>query len=230
MENENEKKIIEIVCSGNNGRSPLGSAIAQQYIVDQGLDNEYEARSSGTSVDSILAGTYATKLKKVVLEKGYEHGASVDSDLVKEIEKSDVESIDKKCAEDSNFQTHFEEDVETARLYLANEEEGHCYHEAERRGAEQYLDGNFKQTKPNSATIAYLTMGESNKVAVEKMHKDQEQKPIIAVISKYANGENAEDVPNAFAQGPEVYERVAETLDKIVPAAVDKVVAQYVNN
>ncbi len=52
---EKEKKIIEAVCNGNVGRSPLVEIIMRQQIEERGISDRYSVTSSGVRSDTAKA-------------------------------------------------------------------------------------------------------------------------------------------------------------------------------
>jgi len=222
-----ENKTIEFVCTANNGRSTISRAIAQDYLVRTGLDQKYNSVSSGSHADAVLAGNMPLRIKKMVIESGARDGVCSAEELTQLIDNYSLEDIEKRQSEDSEYSAIFEATAERCRSHYSDIEEAECREAAKELGIEQYLDGNFKQTKASDETIAVLTMGASNLKAVQGMYAESEYDPVMEIISKYALGEDASEVQNAFSKGKEVYKGVVAQLREIVPQAIDKAVFEY---
>jgi protein-tyrosine-phosphatase len=55
------KKLIEMVCTGNNGRSPVAELVGRNYLEEIGASDDYDTISSGTMVDKIGKGGFSNK-------------------------------------------------------------------------------------------------------------------------------------------------------------------------
>src|SRR3989338_4971733 len=73
MEITMAKKLIEMVCTGNQGRSPVAELVAANYLRDIGAD-EYTAISSGTSVAAIKEHRVDVPFMIKVISVGKERG------------------------------------------------------------------------------------------------------------------------------------------------------------
>lgn len=228
-------KKIEYACTGNNGRSPLSRAISKAYLIRLG-ETQYDTISSGTAVDNILAGEMPMPLKKKVLVNGVTTelegkiytpenvGEAVR--LAKQVESMSNEEFESRYQSDNAFREQFETYAENSRKYFANEENTHAIQVAKEMGIDYLLDGNFKQTKIESDTVAFMAMAQGNLDAAKKIYDGQDPQ-IMCVISQYVNGTQAEDVPNTFGQPVEAYHKMIKILEPLVKEATEKVISIY---
>ncbi len=230
---EKPKFNLEFVCTGNNGRSTLSSAAAQALLRENCDDDIFQAISSGTHVDAIMQGTWPIALKKKTFVSGAQYGifdpSGKNEALVKYVLEHESYQLEQKCFEDNDFSLEFNNLVEISRQYYAKDEESHCLELAKDLWIEPYLDGNFKQTRPNEQTVAIFTMGASNLTEVQRIY-DQAgcKRPLVMdVISKYVGGQDAKDIPNTFAQGRDAYRKMAEILLPMVVDATEKFVWEH---
>ncbi|MFT4304200.1 MAG: hypothetical protein ACMXYG_06560 [Candidatus Woesearchaeota archaeon] len=221
-------KTIEFICTANNGRSTIASAIAQDYLVKNGLSEYYQATSSGSHAYTVLSGNMPLNLKKTVIINGVEEGVHENKELADTVKELADDELKVKYEQDVEFKKIFDEYAEQSRKYYAKQEESHSREVAEELGIEKYLDGNFKQTVASGNTIAVLAMGESNLKEANKIYMDSAYTPeIMEVISKYVKGEASTEVPNTFGKSKQEYKAMVEQLKYLVPLAVDKLIAEY---
>lgn len=228
-------KMIEYVCTGNNGRSPISRAIAKAHLIKLGATS-YDTISSGTLVDDILAGKMATPLKKTALISGVEQGAEgriytpnkakEAIHLVSQIKEMNNEEFETRYTNDDEFKTKFNEYSELSRQYFASQENSHCITAANELGIEKHLDGNFKQTKLRYDVIAVLPMAKGNLEQAKKIYAGNEPE-IMEVVSKYALDQDAQEVPNTFGKTSDAYFEMIKTLKPIVTTTIDKILAEY---
>ncbi len=228
-------KTIEYICTGNNGRSPISRAIAKKRLEEIGAE-DYDTISSGTMVDSILAGKMSVPLKKTALISGVDQGlesiiytqdrARSAITLVSKIKGMSNEEFEARYQGDQEFKTTFNQYAELSRQYFATQENQHCIATAKELGVAQYLDSNFKQTTPKQEVIAVLPMAQSNLDQAKKIYAGQEP-AIMEVVSKFVNGAGAIEVPNTFGKPAQAYQAMVQTLQPIVIASVDQIVAMY---
>ena len=82
-----KKRLIEMVCTGNRGRSPVAELIANNYLAEIGATDRYKAISSGASVDVIGKGEFPIKELKPLINVGLERDL-YNSEEIEEIEKA----------------------------------------------------------------------------------------------------------------------------------------------
>jgi len=219
-----ENKTIEFVCTANNGRSTISRAIAQAYLVRQGLDQLYGSISSGSHTNQVLAGNMPVSIKKMVIESGLRDGICTPQELAELVSKYSLDEIEKRRNEDPIYKVSFDSVAERCRQHYSKVEEIECREVAHELGIEQHLDGNFKQTRARTDVVAVMTMGASNLKAVQGIYRAAGQNPIMEILPRYVLGQEAAEVPNAFSKGKASYMIVVEQLRELVPKAIEKTV------
>ena len=206
------KKLIEMVCTGNTGRSPVAELIAHNYLSGSGLLDEYGACSSGT---------------RVSVKVGEGPKSNIFSRFVKLAQQRDIYSV-KDRKEVSNALE--EGDVQALRCYFTQAIDRFTQEEIEHRAeALPYfgIKGDVKEkpeqtiVKPN--LLAILTMDERNKKLVEKIYESSDYDPNVDVLSRVATGNSKAELPNAFGKGRDVYFAGIEQLIREVPLALKNI-------
>lgn len=210
------KKLIEMVCTGNNGRSPVAELIARNTLESVGAIADYDSISSGTSVDyskDFLAGRITEDHKMV----GTILGLARKSGFYSEEQLSE---IDRATAE---------KDYGTLLSYAINASERLMTVEQEHRDrvvSDLGIRGTIKlgkdQTVARPETVAVLTMDKGNRDKVGKIYALSSYAPGIDILTRFATGKDGE-VTNAFGGDVNVYKTMVEQLLEEVPLAVDKV-------
>lgn len=206
-----QKRIIELVCTGNRGRSPVAELIARNYLRKIDAD-EYEASSSGTLVDKIkqeeLPMAFMIKLIDIARSRG---------DVYTSIELQGIDSAIKDGNTRAITQYYKKAD------YMFGEEEKRDRQEVlPLLGIEGTLKSEQEQTIQRPDTIAVLSMARTNNQQVECIYASSAHKPVIDVLSRYAtNNQNAE-IPNAYGLGRKAYIQAVEVLVEQVPLAVER--------
>lgn len=219
-----ENKTIEFVCTANNGRSTISRAIAQEYLVRQGLAQEYGSISSGSHADLVLAGNMPIGIKKMVIESGLRDGICTPEELTMLVDRYSLDEIEKRRNEDPIYRVSFDNVAERCRAHYSGIEENECKEAARELGIEQHLDGNFKQTRARQEVVAVMTMGNSNLKAVQGIYRGAGYNPAMEILSKYVLGPEAAEVPNAFSKGRDAYMAVVDQLRELVPKSIERAI------
>ncbi len=208
-----KKRLIEMVCTGNRGRSPVAELIANNYLAEIGATDRYKAISSGASVDVIGKGEFPIKELKPLINVGLERDL-YNSEEIEEIEKAleqENENVIRQYG--TRIANQFgQEEIEsrTETLPLLG------------------IKGNVKTTSEQTIarpdTAAVLCVDKKNYDLIKYIYEGSGYNPIINVLSRYATGNPDAEVKNAFGLGKEVYKQRIEQLVREVPLAVDKIV------
>ncbi|MFH1276044.1 MAG: hypothetical protein ABIH82_02955 [Candidatus Woesearchaeota archaeon] len=207
-------KLIEMVCTGNQGRSPVAELVANNYIREIGLQDEYQVISSGTMVDKIEAGDVSQGFMKHVV------GIAQD--------RNDIYTPQQIAELDSALRAG---NTEVLRRYFnkasdkfVKEERSDRKYVLPQLGIEGKVKHVQEQTVVRPDTVAVLSMAKSNDAQVRDLYADSSFSPVIDVLSKYATGVEGAEVPNAFGKGTETYVKAIITIKEQVPMAIDKVI------
>lgn len=208
------KSLVEMVCTGNQGRSPVAELIAQNYLESTGRLTQ--AISSGTMVDAIKKGDVPRAFKLQIISIARNRG-----DIYSVNEQ---EAIDQAIGEGN--------DVTITNLYRKAER---VFVAEERHDRQEVLPrydirGELKETQDQTIARpdvrAVFSMAGKNNEQVRKIYEGSGFTPTIDVLSAYATYNPTAEIPNAFGLGRAAYERAVETLLDHVPRALDRLLGQ----
>jgi len=223
-------KVVNFPCTANEGRSKPSEIFGNIRIAELGLDNEYLAISSGTSVDAIAKGdvSQAFMLHTINMARdGGEVYSPVDMIYLDQAIKS----------KDDKSITHF---YDQAANQFATEE----HHYRDTLLTDLSLIDKLKkgqdQTVARPDAVAVLSMAKRNNDQVAGIHtvagyqlaaeqpeigqmfeKDGCQPVLVAVLRAYALQDPNEETLNAFGKDRAVYEAAFASLREDVPRAID---------
>jgi len=207
------KKLIEMVCKGNHGRSPVAELIVRNHLTSSGAIFDYDAISSGTTVSLIESGNYSASTMIPIIYLG------IGRNLYQPSEVREIEQVIRK------------EDVGVLKKYFLQAVGTFCPEEDMwRREALFHLgiSGTLKkgrdQTVVRSDVVAVFSMDQKNNGLVEKMYEPSDRKPIIDVLSKFATRDPNAQVVNAFGRTRDMYMRGIQQLVDEAPLAVDRII------
>lgn len=213
--------IIDFVCTGNHGRSPVAERIAKNYLNKIGADGAYGAISSGTSVDELLAGSEPIKTKIGVIELGKQNDVYKRTDIalidiaIKNANEGRINEMDKQVI-DAFY--------ETAKRFLNKEELEHRAEAMKHFGIEGALKGIQEQTIARPDALAVLSMAPSNNQKVIQIYAGSGYNPTIGILSAFATGNPNAQLPNTYGKGKEAYFKGIEVLMDHVPKAIDNLI------
>ena len=207
------KKLIEMVCTGNNGRSPVAELIVRNYLESVGATADYDSISSGTMVDMIKSGGFPIKVMSPIIDMAKGREVYTAKELAR---------LDSALREG---------DAQTVEGYFNKAAKIFSEEEARERGlilGELGISGDVKngkdQTIPRSDAIVVLPMDRKNYEGVLSIYQNSGFSPVISVMSVLATGNLNSEVANAFGQGSDVYRQRIEQLVDEVPKAVRKII------
>ena len=207
------KKLIEMVCTGNNGRSPVAELIARNYLESVGATTDYDSISSGTMVDIIKAGRFPIKVMTPIIDiaKGRRIYDSSEltklDDALRSGDSKTVEGYFNKATQIFSEEESREREVVLRELSIYGE-----------------VKGGKEQTMPRPDVVAILPMDRKNYDGVLKIYHSSGFSPVISVLSVLATGDPNSEVANAFGQSSDVYRQNIEQLVDEVPKAVRKII------
>jgi len=203
------KKLIEMVCTGNQGRSPVAELVAQNYLRNIGT-HEYAAISSGTNVDEIKQGRLSTDFMvgmiKVAQERELYTAAELEM-LQYAVQNDDTDKVKVLFAK--------------AERTFVSEERKYRLEVLPELGIEGTLKENQEQTRVRTETAAVFSMAQNNNKAVERIYDGLSSKPLIAVLSAYAFDDLTAQIPNAFGKSKEIYIAAVQAIQIAVPKAIN---------
>ncbi|MFC1752351.1 hypothetical protein ACFL96_03035 [Thermoproteota archaeon] len=220
---------IEFICTANNGRSVPAEIFANQYLAETGLDEDYQAISSGNGVTAIKQNTLPIGFKLSIIKKAVAKGLyGSESELVEKTLVDRADEVQETYGKDQATTAAVETFYETARKTFFDHEV-HCRHEAmKKRGLDHLIKSDMEQTTAKDDVIAALPMERKAVSAVKGIYDKAGQKEPLVVegLKKYVTGEDA-DVVNTFGGTDQEYKNMIVELENLVPKAVDKVILQY---
>jgi hypothetical protein len=203
------KKLIEMVCTGNNGRSPVAELIGRNELKRLGAFDDYDTISSGTMVDKIGEGKFSTNFMRpyvlLAIGRGL-YGTEVPKKLDTALREGEDEVVGEYFSRASElFAT---EEKEEGSILL-----------------KQYgIDGNVKegadQTVPRTDVFAVLPMDRKNYAGVLRILDGSGQTPVVAVMSTLATQDPKAEVQNSFGQERAIYGSGFLRIFQQVPRAI----------
>jgi len=214
------KKLIEVACFGNQGRSPIAELALKNLLANgingqyQGLSDEYEIISSGVGVDDIKTGNIPTSVQvkyvKQALDRGDIYTSELEAEHVKKaIEKGDARAID--ICYNKAVDRFGSEEKKFRKEVLPN------------LGLEGKLKETQEQTTPNKNVVAFFAMDQRGLDAARKKYADAliPEPQIMAVLGPYVG---SPEVTNTFGNSKAVYKQGASQIMKDAEFALDRVV------
>jgi hypothetical protein len=218
--------LIEFVCGGNFGRSPLAELIAQNYLREIGKDHSYSACSSGAIVDAI-------DKHDIPLEKRIDW-------IGRAIRKGGVFSQQEKVSIEEALA---ENDSETILAYGEIVQERLHGIESEYRDEallKYKICGRVKETReqtraePGRVAVLSVTPQDNEKVIAIYTNAGYRgegvcfskngSRTFLDTILNFAVGSDDGSLYGQFGKTREQYFQLVEKLIEVVPMAVDKAI------
>jgi protein-tyrosine-phosphatase len=215
---------IEIVCTGNGGRSPMGETLGKEDVLDRGLEDSVKIYSSGSAVDDVMnlrfpmteliqyieiglrSGTYQGKALAIA-----EHVVRNKDEIAHSADQGDAKS--KKMI---GYCMNYLMADEVAKRNMVLLEEG------------LVPEGHFhRQTAAMPGVDLVLTMKESNAKKVKEIYAGNglEPKPIIVPICEYAGLEGA--ISDPFGREIQFWRDTRDLIGNAVKKSIDRAVQEY---
>jgi hypothetical protein len=211
-----EKKLIEMVCSHNHGRSPLAEAFANADLC--GIDG-YFAISSGSRVDEIngmLDGTISIpdSEAKSLISMGLRRGLYGKRNNF-------VEALARLTKTSHVGDVLIQEYARLALTTFVNEE--HDYRE--RAFKAWGLIGpktTHDQIVPRTDTVLVLGMQDSNIKAIKAIYDGFSNQPVIDTLAGYATGKPGAEFKSGFGGSYKDYLDMSVVIKEYVRQSVDR--------
>lgn len=205
--------IIEVCCTGNNGRSPVGEVIGNLIVKELSLQNVISIISSGTRADRKY--DYILPYNKCVsiLNKASHNGLMRSVEVNKE-----------RYNTDPDYKVTIRDYVHMAFRIMRPIE-------AALRDSALYdigvkYEGNRTQTVINNDVSLVLGMAQENTEHVRQIYCSIEDTPVIETITDYAEVEG--EISNYLGNtNPAVYLAIRERLFEIMPKVINRVRDEY---
>jgi len=192
-------KNIEFVCTGNNGRSPIGEQVAKRVAGILGLQDRINISSSGTLVDQ---PTDTSKLKdswRPFIQKAVDRGI---------LENSVLELFETDPLAAGNLLKEHEQDMRNAYLTqsLGSADVGYS----------------SRQTVVRPEADLILPMDGGNLERIAKIYADVDHKPRIETLGLFSGLEI--DLAQDFPEVKDEYIKTAVNVEAATRAAMVKIV------
>ena len=206
-------KLIEMVCTGNQGRSPIAELVGKNYLGEINALAEYNTISSGTAVHGIRSGKLNVSFMLSVIEIGKNRGDIYNASELQLVDYA-IGKGDKEAIKDfyNKAANKFVEEERKDRLDILL-----------KYGISGKIKEMQEQTVARENTIAVFSMAKRNNEQVKNIYVDSRYNPKIDVLSAYATGNLDLEIPNAFGLGRKAYEETVEAILEHVPKAIEKV-------
>jgi hypothetical protein len=208
-----EKKLIEAVCTANNGRSPLIEIIGRNHLVEIGADGEYDTISSGTLVDAIAKGGFSIEVMSPYIDIAVKRG-----DIYNPQESEELNAAMQQ--KDQRVLGFF---YNQAVKKFIEEEHANKAEALKRFGIKGLVKTTNDQTVARDDVTAVLTADSENYGRVLGIYQPTQYAPTIAVLSKLASGDPKTEMKNAFGKSKDYMIMVERMLDD-VPKAINRIV------
>lgn len=206
-------KLIEMICTGNRGRSPVAELIARNHLKSVGAYGDYDSISSGTLVDTIESGDYTMESMKPIIDIALQRPL-YSPDEIKELEEALRQG-----------------NTPVVRRYFDNALGLFDREEVENRaevlpllGIQGEIKSTRYQTVARPDTVAVFPIDRKNYSIVKELYEKSDYSPVVDVLSKYATGNPDAELKNTFGKGKEVYRKGVEQMLEEVPIAVNRVI------
>ena len=200
--------IIEVCCTGNNGRSTMGKAIGNKDVSERGLEDIIKFISSGTRAgpkwDNVWTYEKAASMIRRAAKSGLVKGLEIDKERYSQDEdyRRAVQSHAKKALQ---IMRPIETALRTAALY------------------EIGLEFTGERTQTVSRDDVSLVLGVQQKHAehVKEIYKDHPNPPQISSFNEYAgvSGEIPDGLGNLDVN---VYKNIRDHLLETMPKVIDR--------
>lgn len=219
-------KLIEFICSGNCGRSPVAELIARNYFEDNRI-REYDSASSGNEVKYIeMVQEGKIPLPDFVarwgVDLGFQRGLFNGSQAVK------LESILRKEERDyTPGENQFLLQIAGDTLYQFDLEE----QQNRLTALEKFkIRGPFKlrpeQTIKGTNRVVILGMGPKNAEYVKTLYcTSDSQCPVIETLVGYSTGSPGSEIKDGFGRTQEEYLIMVEQMKNHVLRSVERMIA-----
>jgi protein-tyrosine-phosphatase len=203
-----QKYIIEVACTGNNGRSPMAEVIGNHTAKELGLEDILSFISSGTRAgpehDEVLPYNKVVS----VLSKASSHGLMKPVEVEKDRYEHDT---DYRLAIQGNVHMAFRimRPIETALRDSALYDIGMRY------------DGTRTQTIARDDVSVVLGMEPNHLDQINEIYSISKHKPLITTLTEYA-GDSGE-IPDSIGNtDPTVYSTIRDKLLEVMPKVVSR--------
>lgn len=230
----NQPNITEFVCTLNSGRSPLAKIFADTYISDESLENIFKAISSGSHADDIKAGNFnlavAERFVGIAIKRGDIYNAWNVDEIKAILKNGDLEEIRPFYEMAAGYRITKPIAVLPGTQKSEGNKQGRFLKEEHKFRAD-YLEANSlvdkfdvksteQQTIIQPNAVAILTMGESNKNAVQKIYEKSIHNPIIDTLGGFIGANK--DIADTFGGTQEEYINCIAQVKEYSPLAIEK--------
>ncbi len=223
-------KYFEFVCTRNEWRSPVAEFIAQWYLNEKWLSQEYGAKSSwshrqapdpnevqSTSDNNIPFESLKTLIEMWIKQKIY--SLKEEEIILQNIQQKNTEKLK------VFFNTANKVFKDQERYFRAD-----AIHKlVEEKWLYWYLKANSNQTTQNNDIVAIFAMAPNNTQKVREIYKNYSNQPLIETLSVYATWDQEATLPNAFAQWEKFYHNVIDQLLEQIPLAINRYIKENTN-
>ena len=203
------KKLIEMVCTGNNGRSPVMRLLAKRRLHEIGKDRDYVVDTSGIYVDQIRTMNFPREQMVRTIN------LALPRDIFRREEKEVLGEMLK--SEEGDLKPYFER----ALPKLMEEEREYRTKALESLGLDPTDIQPPMQTTVREGVIAYIAADKSVAEGIERIYKKIEDKPIIASASELTELPELLEIDRIFNYN--LYKEIVGGLVIRMPRAVDEI-------
>ncbi|MCX6706743.1 MAG: hypothetical protein NT001_01225 [Candidatus Woesearchaeota archaeon] len=201
--------LIEVVCTGNNGRSPMAEVIGNHTSNEMGLEGKLHFISSGTKAAPDHDNELPYEKASSILKMGSSHGLINPIEVDKQRYENDPDynsAIKAKVQMALSIMRPIETALRNAALFDIGLR---CY-------------GERMQTKPRDDVSLVLGMEQKHVSDVEKIYYlGRDTKPQIATITGYAGIEG--NIPDALGNtDPKIYKQARDKLIEAMPLVISR--------
>ncbi len=216
------KNTIEMVCTMNEGRSPVAEFIGENYLLSRWI-SDYNIISSWSgrelSDSSELQSNADTNVSDEVLiamiEQWRQQNIFNYMDLIDYKPWCDRTELEKLFLQANKIfkaqERHFRADA--------------IHDLVEKNKMSGYLKADSHQTMVRDDVGLILCMANNNVEQVKRIYKGSSQSPIITTLSEYALNKEGSELKNAFGKWADFYHNIIDQIVVQVPQAIEK----YIN-
>jgi len=208
--------LIEMVCTGNLGRSPVAELVANNALAVSGEDARYTAVSSGTVMADAKKGDMRPYPMMASIVK-----LGVDREDV--YNNHELENL-RKAFSDENPVALLPYFVRARDMFVREEEDNRKIVLPEFGLDPDKVKTTRDPLVAGADRVAVLGMDLKHIPKIKEVYQSTGFNPLIKTVGELANGVEGAEIGNALGRGRDFYRQVVAQIIEEVPRAVQKIV------
>ena len=200
--------IIEVTCTGNNGRSAMAEAIGNHTTKKLNLEDVLSFISSGTRAGPEYEKILPYSEVVSILSRASSHGLMKPAEVDRE-----------RYKQDSDYRVAIQDSVHMAFRIMRPIEA--AFRDSALYNIGMRYDGTRTQTVARDDVSVVLGMEQKHVDQIKKIYSASEHRPIISTITQYARYHG--EIPDSIGStDPTVYFTIRDKLLELMPKVVTR--------